>query len=44
VYDNFWSIVGEEMIQKLKSKVIVISYSINMNKKKELKSLGGMII
>jgi len=37
VYDNFCSIVGEEMKQKLKSKVIVISNSINMNKKKRIK-------
>ena len=36
VYANFCSIVGKEMKQKLKLKVIVISNSINMNKKKFL--------
>ena len=36
-YDNFCSIVGEGMKEKLKSKVIVISNSINMNKKKRIK-------
>ena len=34
---NFCSIVGEKMKQKLKSKVIVFSNSVNMNKKKQIK-------
>jgi hypothetical protein len=34
---NFCSIVGEKMKQKLKSKVIVFSNSVNMNKKKRIK-------
>jgi len=36
-YANCCSIVGEEMKQKLKSKVIFFSNSVNVNKKKRIK-------
>jgi hypothetical protein len=36
-YAIFCSIVGEEMKQKLKSKVIIFSNSVNVNKTKRIK-------